>query len=76
MLVEDTIFMSIKNEQDKEERLHVIKQLLSKGPYKDYTIENGIVMKKVSDRNVVVLPLSMYNDTIRRVKMGILLLRK
>lgn len=67
MLVEDTMLMSIKNEQDKEERLHVIKQLLAKGPYEDYAIENGIVMKKVGDRSVVVLPLSMYYDTIRRV---------
>ncbi|XP_070161395.1 uncharacterized protein [Polyergus mexicanus] len=41
MLVEVTMLMSIKNEQVKEERLHVIKQLLAKGPYEDYAIEMG-----------------------------------
>lgn len=40
------MLMLIKSEQDKEERLHVIKQLLTKEAYQDYVLENGLLMKK------------------------------
>lgn len=67
MIVEDTVLATIRNEQDKEERLHVIKQLLFKEPYEDYIMENGLLMKKTGDKTVVVLPSNMHHDTIRKV---------
>jgi len=67
MLIEDTILMLIKNEQDAEERLQIIKQLLAKEPYEDYVLENGVLMKKIGAKSIVVLPSSMYHDIIRKV---------
>jgi len=46
MIIEDTVLALIRNEQNKEEHLHAIKQLVSKEPYKDYIIENGLLIKK------------------------------
>jgi len=40
MIIEDTMLALIKNEQNKEERLYIIKQLLVKKSYKNYLIEN------------------------------------
>lgn len=56
----------IRSEQDKEECLHASKQLLAKGPYKDYVIENRLLMRKVSDKTVVTLPLNMHHEIIRK----------
>lgn len=59
--------MAIKSEQDKEERLRVIKQLLAKEPYEDYSLENGLLVKRSGTKNAVVLPSSMCHDVIRKV---------
>lgn len=67
MLIEDTVLMLIKNEQDKEERLRVIKQLLIKEPYEDYSLENGLLVKRSGTKNAVVLPSSMcYQKSTRK----------
>ena len=39
MFIEDTVFMLIKDEQNKEEQLRVIKQILAKNLCKDYVLE-------------------------------------
>lgn len=67
MLIEDTVLMMIKSEQDKEERLRVIKQLLAKESYEDYSLENGLLVKRSGTKNAVVLPSSMCHDVIRKV---------
>lgn len=41
MVVQDTVLALIKSEQNKEERLHAMKRLLTQEPYKDYVIKNG-----------------------------------
>lgn len=66
MIVQDTILALIRSKQDKEERLHAIKQILIKEPYKDYVMENDLLMKKIRDETVVVLPSSMHSDIIRK----------
>lgn len=67
MLIEDTVLMVIKSEQDKEERLRVIKQLLAKEPYENYSLGNGLLVKRSGTKNAVVLPSSMCHDVIRKV---------
>lgn len=67
MMIEDTMLALIKNEQEKEGRLRVINQLLINEHYEDYSIENGLLMKKLGDKNVVVLPSSMNHDIISKV---------
>lgn len=62
MIIEDTVWALIRNEQKKEERLSVIKQLLAKEPYENYAIKIGLLMKKIGDKTVVVLPTSMHHE--------------
>lgn len=66
MMVEDRITPVIKREQDAEERLRIIKKVLETEPYEDYSCENGILMKRVNGKNVVVLPTSMHHEVIRK----------
>lgn len=47
--------------------MHVIKQLLAKELYEDYVIESGLLMKKIGDKTVVVLPSGMCHEVIRKV---------
>jgi len=56
----------IRKQQEEEERIRIIKKVLEKEPYEDYSCENGLLMKKVGDKNVIVLPISMHHDIIRK----------
>lgn len=40
--------------------------MLESEPYEDYSCENGILMKRVNDKNVIVLPTSMHQEVIRK----------
>lgn len=66
LLIDDTITRVIQEHQNEDERLRAIKQIVEKEPYEDYTIENGLLMKKVNDKVVIALPSCMYMDIIRR----------
>lgn len=66
MVIKDTVLALIKNEQDKEERLHAIKQLLVKEPNKNYLVENDLLMRKIGDKTVVALPSSIHHKIIRK----------
>lgn len=65
--VTDTVTQTIKMQQNEDERLRVIKEILKTAPYEDYVVENGLLMKRVANKNVIVLPSCMYMETIRRV---------
>lgn len=64
--VEDRITPMIRKEQDNEERLHVIKKVLETELYEVYSCENGILMKRVGDKSIVVLPMSMHQEVIQK----------
>lgn len=66
MIVNDKVSQMIQQRQDEEERLRVIKQILKREKYGDYLIERGILMKRVGDKNLIVLPLTMHNEIIRK----------
>lgn len=66
MIVEDRLTALIKKAQEKEERLKIIKQILINGPYEDYFVKNDILMKKIGEREVLVLPTSLQMEIIRR----------
>lgn len=66
MAVEDPMLVLIRSEQAKEERLNVIRKILATEQYEGYVIENGVLMKKVGDKNLVVLPTSLQHDVLRR----------
>jgi len=55
MLVEDRLLVLIRKKQE-EENIRVIKQLLSKDPYEDYVIDDGILMKQTDTSRIIVLP--------------------
>jgi len=54
MLVEDRLLVLIRKKQE-EENIRVIKQLLSKDPYEDYVIDDGILMKQTDTSRIIVL---------------------
>jgi len=66
MLVEDRLLVMIRKKQEEEESIRVIKQLLSKGPYENYVIGDGILMKQADTSKVIVLPTCMHFDVIKR----------
>ena len=66
MTVDDKVTLMIQQQQDTEEKLRVIKQILEKQQYEDYLVEHGILMKKVGDRSLIVLPSKMHDDIIRK----------
>jgi len=66
MVVNDRLTPMIRKQQEEEERIRIIKKVLEKEPYEDYSCENGILMKRVGDKNVIVLPTSMHHDIIRK----------
>jgi len=66
MVVNDRLTPMIRKQQEEEERIRVIKKVLEKEPYEDYSCENDILMKRVGDKNVIVLPTSMHHDIIRK----------
>ena len=41
--------------------------MAEKEPYEDYLIENDILMKRVNDKNVIVLPTSMQANVIKKI---------
>lgn len=67
MIVENRLTPMIRNQQDEEERL--IKKVLENKPYEEYNCENGILIKKIGNKNVIVLPTSMHSDIIRKTHM-------
>lgn len=66
MIVDGRISLMIRQQQDEEERLRAIKQVLEKGPYDDYLVEHSILMKRVGEKNCIVLPSPMHNEIIRK----------
>lgn len=64
MLIEDKLVVMIRKKQDEEEKLRVIKLLLERGPYQDYVLNDGILMKRINNTTVIVLPLCMQIDLI------------
>jgi len=75
MVVNDRLTPMIRKQQEEEERIRIIKKVLEKESYEDYSCENGILMKRVGDKNVIVLPTSMHHDTgsVRKVMRRIFL---
>ena len=67
LAIEDKLLGMIRKRQDEDERIRVIKQVLEKDPYEDYLVENSLLLKRCGEKNVIVLPVSMFLDTIRRV---------
>ncbi|XP_043494160.1 uncharacterized protein LOC122519060 [Polistes fuscatus] len=67
MCIEDTLLQNIRKKQEEEERLRVIRLVVEKEPYEDYILENNILMKRVNDKNVIVLPTSMQSNIIRKI---------
>lgn len=67
MVIEDNLTALIKENQKKDERLNVIRQLLAKEPYKDYIMESDILMKFNGQKNVIALPAAMHTETIRKM---------
>lgn len=53
-----------------------IKQLLKTEPYEAYSCENGILMKRVGDKNIIILPLSMHRLFEERMKTATSLRRR
>jgi len=43
-----------------------MKKVLEKEPYEDYSCKNDILMKRVRDKDVIVLPSSMLYDIKRK----------
>lgn len=66
MIVDEKISSMIIQQQNEEERLRAIKQMLENEPYDDYLIERGVLMKRVGERNLIVLPSAMQHDVIRK----------
>lgn len=64
--IEDTLLQNIRKKQEEEERLRLIRLVVEKEPYEDYILENNILMKRVNDKNVIVLPTSMQANIIRK----------
>ncbi|XP_076660477.1 uncharacterized protein LOC143363832 [Halictus rubicundus] len=65
-VIEDRLMNTLRARQEEDDRIRAIKQVLQSEPYKDYVMENNLVMKQVGDKRVMVLPASMYNEVIRR----------
>lgn len=67
MIIEDKFIALIRNKQNADERLKLIKQILKTEPYKDYLIEDDILKKNLGSNKVIVQPSSMHTETIRRI---------
>lgn len=67
MVVESSLTALFKENQRKDERLNVIRELLATEKYKDYVIENDILRKFNGKKNVIALPRGMHTETIRHV---------
>lgn len=65
-VVEDKFIGTLRARQEEDDRIRAIKQVLGNGPYEDYFVEGGLVMKQIGNKKIIVLPASMYVEVIRR----------
>lgn len=64
ILTETTL--RIKKAQEEDAQIDLLKRILEKEPFKDYIIENGILIKEKDGRKLIVVPKKMQYDIIRK----------
>lgn len=67
MMIEEKMMTVIKQLQINDERCKAIATILEKGPYKDYSIEGGLVKKLVNGKQVLFVRISMRTELVRTV---------
>lgn len=67
MVIEDKLISLIKARQMDDERCKTITIIRKKGPYKDFSIEDGLLKKFVDGKHVLFVPDTMQRELIRTV---------
>ncbi|XP_035894836.1 uncharacterized protein LOC118515170 [Anopheles stephensi] len=66
IVTNDPVVEMIITAQKKDERISAIRQLLTTQPYDDYCMNGEVVMKLVKGKEVIVVPVELQGEIIRR----------